>query len=299
MSNYNNYFVSIIIPVFNDSVRLKSCLQALVGQTYPQALYEVIVIDNNSTEDIKSIVDRFPQVKFASETKPGSYAARNKGISLAKGDIFAFTDSDCLPVAQWIENGVKALQTESADLVGGKVAFTFSPQKTVSEIYDSMTNMQIEQNIKQRKVCKTANLFIKKSVFDSIGLFPENSKSGGDVVWTKQATDKDFKLVYSATAQVFHPARKLLPLLKKQYRVGCGQPHIWLKQGQTSKQMLIKTINCFRPPSVKEFRQLTCQGEVKELQGKFLELWFFAWLYNLAMNLARLNTIFKISFAAK
>ena len=288
-------FVSVIIPVFNDSARLKSCLQALEAQTYPQHLYEVIVIDNNSTEDIRAIATEFKRV-FDSESTPGSYAARNKGISLAKGDIFAFIDSDCLPVAQWIEQGIKVLQAETADLVGGEVTFTFSPQKTLSEIYDSMTNMQIEQNIQERKVCKTANLFVQKYVFQSVGLFPNGLKSGGDVIWTKKATDIGFKLVYAAEAEVLHPARRLLPLLKKQYRVGRGQPHIWSKQGQTKKQMLLKTINCFRPPSPREFRNLT-NGGVKEVQGKFWELWLLAWLYNFSMNLARLNTIVKGNFA--
>lgn len=288
-------FVSVIIPVFNDSARLKSCLQALEAQTYPQDSYEVIVIDNNSTEDIRAIATEFERVKFDSESKPGSYAARNKGISLAKGDVYAFIDSDCLPVSQWIEHGVKGLQAD-ADLVGGEVTFTFSTQKTLSEIYDSMTNMQIKQNIEERKVCKTANLFVQKYVFQLVGLFPDGLKSGGDVIWTKKATDAGFKLVYAAKAEVLHPARRLLPLLKKQYRVGRGQPHIWLKQGQTKKQMLLKTINCFRPPSPREFRSLT-SGRVKELQGKFWELWLLAWLYNLAMNLARLNTIVKGNFA--
>jgi glycosyltransferase involved in cell wall biosynthesis len=299
MTNLPLPFISIIIPVFNDAVRLKSCLQALEQQTYPHNLYEVIVIDNNSTEDIKSIATEFKQVKLGFESQPGSYAARNKGISLAKGEIFAFIDSDCVPVTKWIEYGVQVLKVESADLVGGEVTFTFSPQKTLSEIYDSMTNMQIRQNIQDRKVCKTANLFVKKYVFESVGLFPDNLKSGGDVIWTKKATDAGFKLVYSAEAQVFHPARKLLPLLKKQYRVGCGQPYIWVEQGQTKKQMLLKTINSFRPPSPREFWKLTHEHKVSEIRGKFLELWILAWLYNFTMNLARLNTIIKENFVTK
>ena len=56
MSNLSIPFVSVIIPVFNDSARLKSCLQALEVQTYPQDSYEVIVIDNNSTEYLGAIV---------------------------------------------------------------------------------------------------------------------------------------------------------------------------------------------------------------------------------------------------
>lgn len=285
-------FVSVIIPVYNDSERLYKCLKALENQSYPQDLYEVIVINNNSTESIEAVTSQF-QVKLYFEQTPGSYAARNKGIALAKGEIFAFIDSDCLPVTQWIENGVKTIETESADLVGGNVKFTFSPQKSLAEIYDSFSNMQIEQNIRTRKVSKTANLFVRKRVFDAVGLFPSHLKSGGDVIWTKKATDANFKLVYSADAEVFHPARKLLPLLKKQYRVGNGQPDIWLEQGQSVKQIFFKSLNSFRPPSPKDIHKIISEKKLHEVQDKFFLLWLAVWLCNTATNLGRLNKLFR------
>ncbi len=78
-------FVSVIIPVYNELIRLKTCLQALEDQTYPKHAYEVIVVDNGSDEDIKTIVAGFNQVKQSYEAQPGSYAARNKRLSLAQG----------------------------------------------------------------------------------------------------------------------------------------------------------------------------------------------------------------------
>lgn len=292
-------FVSVIIPVYNDSERLNKCLEALENQTYPKELYEVIVVDNNSSENIGSVTSKFKQVQLGFEATPGSYAARNQAIALAKGEIFAFIDSDCLPVSQWIENGVKTLESESADLVGGNVTFTFSPQKSLAEVYDSITNMQIKQNIETRKVSKTANLFVRKYVFDSVGLFPDNLKSGGDVIWTKKATDANFKLVYSPTAEVFHPARKLMSLLKKQYRVGNGQPDIWLEQGQTLKQIFFKSLNSFRPPSPKGFRKFANESDVDEVRDKFFSFWLMSWLCNTTTNLGRLNNIFKRTIYSK
>lgn len=288
-----NSFVSVIIPVFNDSERLNICLQALEAQTYPKSLYEVIVVDNCSPESIEPIVAKFKQAKSSFEASPGSYAARNKGIALAKGEIFAFIDSDCLPKHQWIENGVKALESEAADLVGGKVTFTFSPEKTPSEMYDSISNMQIKKNIETRRVTKTANLFIRKHVFESIGLFPAELQSGGDVLWTKRATDANFKLIYSPDAEVFHPARKLLLLLKKQYRVGRGQTSIWLEQGQTLKQVIIKTLFDFRPPSLRKFWIFICQNGTDEMRSRFVSMWLVAWICISTTSLGRLNSIFK------
>ncbi|NJR32909.1 MAG: glycosyltransferase, partial [Chamaesiphon sp. CSU_1_12] len=71
----SHQFVSVIIPVFNDAERLRLCLEALQNQTYPQNLYEVIVVDNGSNpdEDVKSVVAEFGQAIAAFEPTPGSY----------------------------------------------------------------------------------------------------------------------------------------------------------------------------------------------------------------------------------
>ena len=115
--------VSVIIPVYNDGERLRSCLQALAQQTYPTDCYEVIVVDNGSDAraNIQGIVQQFEGTISEFESTPGSYAARNKGISIAKGEIIAFTDADCIPTSNWIEKGVAHLQeTVNCGLVGGK-----------------------------------------------------------------------------------------------------------------------------------------------------------------------------------
>ena len=95
-------YISVIIPVYNDSQRLQLCLAALENQSYPKDSYEVIVIDNNSTDNVKKIVNNCSQAIYAFKKTKGSYAARNKGISLARGEVLAFTDSDCIPTHHWL-----------------------------------------------------------------------------------------------------------------------------------------------------------------------------------------------------
>lgn len=102
-------FVSIIIPVYNDNDFLKVCLAALTKQTYSKDHFEIIVVDNNSTEDVSQITNRFEQVTLTHESIAGSYIARNKGLSLAKGEIIAFTDADCIPQSDWLEKGIATL----------------------------------------------------------------------------------------------------------------------------------------------------------------------------------------------
>lgn len=85
-------FVSVIIPHYNDQERLSLCLDALEQQSYPLKEFEIIVIDNGSSSELCFIRNLFPQVIFDKEEKPGSYAARNKGINLSKGNILAFLE---------------------------------------------------------------------------------------------------------------------------------------------------------------------------------------------------------------
>ncbi|MFW6275223.1 MAG: glycosyltransferase, partial [bacterium] len=98
-------YVSVIIPVYNDGERLKKCLTALAQQTYPQKNFEIIVVDNDSDDDIKAICKSF-RVKYLKEVKKGSASSRNKGLNFAKGDIIASTDSDCIPDKNWLRNAV-------------------------------------------------------------------------------------------------------------------------------------------------------------------------------------------------
>ena len=114
-------FVSVIIPVLDNVAGLCQTLSALDNQTYPQHLYEVIVVDNGSQENIAEAIAQFKQVKITYEPHPGSYIARNQGISLAQGTILAFTDSDCIPNPDWLANGVAQLIATNNC---GLVAFT-------------------------------------------------------------------------------------------------------------------------------------------------------------------------------
>lgn len=287
-----NAFVSVIIPVYNDSKRLKKCLHGLEHQTYGREHYEVVVVDNNSTEDLKSIVAKFQQAHYQFESQAGSYAARNKGIQHAKGQIFAFIDSDCLPQPHWLEAGVDALQDSSADIAGGQVTFTFSSAKGPAELYDSVTNMQIKENIETRKVSKTANLFVYRYVFDKIGYFPGHLTSGGDVLWTHKATNASFKLIYAPRAEVFHPARTFWPLMQKQYRVGGGQLHIFRADGQSIPAVVKGALrSVLKPPAIKKVRSLADRKGLDLETTNLASIWLVSWMYQASMGLGRLNKL--------
>ena len=217
--------VSVIVPVYNDTDRLKKCLEQLESQPYPTQSYEVIVVDNASDESPATAAEPYAHARLIGETKPGSYAARNAALDQAKGDFLAFTDSDCLPYPDWLAQGVKALmRMEGYGVVAGHVEINFRRlgKPNWVELYDSVTSLNQKRWAQHRHFAATANAFTHKSVFDRIGLFNEALKSGGDNEWGNRAAAAGYQIVYCPEAVVTHPARSRFGqvLVKRRRLVG-------------------------------------------------------------------------------
>ena len=249
--------VSIIIPVYNDSERLDKCLQQLEKQNYPQDKYEVIVVDNGSEESIESVVKNYTQAKVAIETKSGSYAARNKGISLAQGEIIAFTDADCIPNLDWIEKGVyHLLKNDNCGLVGGNINFIYRDdnQRNSVELYDTIHEFQQEFSIKVQNFSVTANLFTFKKILDDVGYFDSDLKSSGDRNWGERVAKKGYKLIYAEDVCISHPARSSLSeIYKKTIRIIDGVEDVRQKKNLAEKLTLKQKYNLFYKHIVMDF----------------------------------------------
>lgn len=250
--NLSNPFVSVIIPVFNNSKALKKCLEALENQTYLKSLYEVIVIDNGSDEDIKPLVAQFCQAFATYESRPGSYVARNKGIFLARGEVTAFTDSDCIPAPDWIEKGVaNLLRVSNCGLVAGKVEFLFKNpnEPTAVELYDSVNFLQQQKYIEEMKFGATANLFTWKSVINDVGFFNDTLKSGADREWGQRVFSAGYKQIYADDTCVAHPARHSLDqLYKKTVRVIGGYEDVKKQRGYPFREFVMELVKDLSPP---------------------------------------------------
>ncbi|UMZ74718.1 glycosyltransferase [Natranaerofaba carboxydovora] len=251
-----NPTVSIIIPVYNDSKAIYNTLTKLEEQNYPKENYEIIVVDNGSTDDTVKVVEKFENVSLLFEhfNLSSPYSARNRGIEKARGDIIVLLDSTCFPSKNWLLAGVSCLYNKGADIVGGEVAFDFGNNITAGKIYDSITNIKMRESILEKQVAKTANLFIKKEVFDEVGKFPEGVRSGADVRWTRKAVTQGCKMVYCEKAYVEKIARPFFLLVKKQWRVGLAQPEIWKEEGRQTNilWLLVRIFIPIRPKNVRE-----------------------------------------------
>ncbi len=261
--------VSVIIPVFNDAERLKICLAALEAQTYPQDDYETIVVDNGSDESIENIVKQFPQTRLAYCIEPGSYAARNRGISLAEGEILAFTDSDCIPAPDWLATGVKwLLTTVNCGLLAGKIEIFFknNDRPTAVELYDSATFFNQQQYIEEQNYGATANLFTYSSVFDRVGLFNSQLKSGGDKEWGQRVFDRGYSLIYVEETRIAHPARYSFGQMYRKIARVRGVGYEQARATQPLLTYLLTTLSHLKPPvrsTRSKLHQLSQEGKLK------------------------------------
>ncbi len=288
MNNWSSPFVSVIIPVFNNSKGLKKCLEALENQTYSKNFYEVIVVDNGSDENIKEVVRQFGQAFAAYESQPGSYCARNKGLLLAKGELIAFTDSDCIPSLDWIEKGVAhLLQVPNCGLVAGQIKLFFKnpDQPTAVELYDRITiGFPQKKFIEESRYGATANLFTFRSVIDKVGHFDETLKSSGDREWGQRVFATGYEQIYTDDVCVAHPARHSWnELHKKIIRIVGGHQDLKKKHGYSSKDFIRDLAMDLSPPFRIYFRVWSdenLKGNKQKLQYilvflavKYLKAW--------------------------
>jgi GT2 family glycosyltransferase len=222
----SNILVSIIIPTYNDWNRLSLCLDALGKQTLSKDEFEVIVVNNNPKDSVPKNFSLSRNVSILTEKQAGSYAARNAGIKIAKGEIIGFTDSDCIPDINWIKNAIDHFRLkQDCTRIAGKINIFFKSQiPTKAELYDKLYAFNQREYVQNSGTGVTANLFAYKHVFEAVGLFNEGLLSGGDFLWGVSAHRHGFKIDYVENVIVNHPARRnLKELIKKEKRVGGNQ----------------------------------------------------------------------------
>lgn len=203
-------YISVIIPVYHDWARLSLCLDALEKQTITLEDFEIIVVNNDPQEPPPEDLYLPDNAIVLTEAKPGSYAARNKAVRSARGDVIAFTDSDCQPRSDWLDSAISCLaQNEDLDRVGGKIELMIASGKPLSmiQIYEKAFAFRQQEYTEEQGMAATANMITRKAVFDKVGLFDESLMSGGDAEWGIRANGFGCKIVYCDSCVVGHPPR--------------------------------------------------------------------------------------------
>ncbi len=176
------YKISVIIPTYNRSALLKRAIKSVLNQTFQD--FELIVVDDGSTDDTKKIVDSFSNQKITyiyQQNSGGASRPKNTGIKTAKGDYIAILDSD----DEWLPDKLKKQIQYFAESKNPKLGVVGCDIVIIEG--SKKTNYKIPKykNIFKRILITDdmgtgSAMMYKKEVFDKVGLFDENLKSGQD-----------------------------------------------------------------------------------------------------------------------
>ncbi|MGO8949652.1 MAG: glycosyltransferase [Ktedonobacterales bacterium] len=196
-------YASVVVPAYNRLELLRRCVTSLVAQTYPSNCFEIIVVDDGSTEDMASAAREAVEgwtgeFSFLRKANGGPASARNAGIRAAKGDIIACIDSDCEADPDWLSALVAVLEQEGASGVGGSIV-NIMPPGWIGR-YLTCVNFY-RHRVRQGKVeyLITPNVAFRRSALLQAGGFHEEPG-----VWGEDA-DLSFRLIQTGHRLLLAP----------------------------------------------------------------------------------------------
>lgn len=206
--------ISVVIPHYNDPVRLRLCLSELMQNEMDGV--EVIVVDNASSVPLDDVRGEFPWVCFLNEQEKGAAPARNTGVDASNAPILAFIDADCKPDHDWL-TVVRAVAPR-ADLIGGRVSVfdETPPPRSGAEAFEAVFAFDFKSYIEKKGFSGAGNLVTTRAVFDDVGPFINGISE--DTEWTMRAVANGYRLIYADDLRVGHPSRRDWPALREKWR---------------------------------------------------------------------------------
>ncbi|WP_315874727.1 glycosyltransferase [Thermocoleostomius sinensis] len=227
--------VSVIVPIYNGETDVPELIACLGCQTYPTAQVEYIVVDNGSHDRTRQLLETAVSstslpLRLVNETSiQSSYAARNAGICTASGDVYAFTDADCRPDPDWLLHLVQPFVEAEVGLVAGEIIAL--PGTTFLERYaDRHETLSQKHTLTHsfRPYGQTANLAVRRTVFEQTGLFRPYLTTGGDadLCW-RVLQSGQWRIQFAEQSVVRHRHRSTLGALYSQWRrYGCSNRYL-------------------------------------------------------------------------
>ena len=215
--------VSVVIPTRNRSALLEQCLEMLAAQTVSYSQFEVIVVNDGSTDDTAECVRRFLEKSPVSGALVegagrGPAAARNLGIQKSCGELVAFTDDDCLPLPGWLQDLIEDLPAESACAgIGGGIVR--AREGIISWYIDAANAMQHSVGERGANYLVTANAMYRRSCLQEVSGFDERIwwPGGEDPDLSIRVRQRGYYLAITKGAIVRHQHRDTLPGLYRMF----------------------------------------------------------------------------------
>lgn len=294
MRNLQNQFprVSVIIPTYNAERTIAICLKALMTQTVPLDLYDVIVVDDGSVDSTCGQVEKFKGVQLFQQQNSGPAQARNLGIEKAQGDIVLFTDDDCEPTEDWIERmvspfnedeiaGVKGTYlTKQRELVPGFVQLEFE------EKYARMAQEKYIDFIDTYSAGYRKSILLSNNGFDTT--FPVASTEDQELSF--RLAQQGFKMVFQPNAKVYHlhHPKNLREYWQKKFNIGYWKVVVHLRHPK-------KIIRDSHTPQILKFQIILIGfSTLLLIIGYFWnQLWWLAILMGVGFVLTTLPFVFR------
>lgn len=220
--------VSVIVCSYNGGQTLDDCLTSLKQLEYPN--YEVVIVDDGSKDDTPSIVARHPWVVSVRQENKGLSVARNVGAATATGEIFAYTDSDCMADPHWLYYLVGTLLSGDYAGVGGP---NISPpaqqwvQACVAAAPGGPSHVLLTDVVAEH--IPGCNMAFHRWAFERVGGFDaEYRKAGDDVDFCWRLQQSGGVIAFSPSAIVWHYRRFTLTAFRKQQE-GYGEAESLLR----------------------------------------------------------------------
>ncbi len=211
--------VSVIIPSYNSEGTIRQTLEAVLNQDFKD--YEIIVVDDGSEDNTCRIVEEY-QVRLVKQKHKGPAAARNLGAKEAKGDLILFTDSDCIPERNWIEEMIRPFEDDG--IVGVQGRYKTRQSEIVARFAQYEIEERYERMLKHRYIdfVGSYSAAYKRDIFLIEGGFDESFSiaSGEDPDLSFRLASKGYKMIFNPKAVVFHRHPDFLKeyLTRKFYR---------------------------------------------------------------------------------
>ncbi len=229
--------VSVIIPAYNASATIARALEALAKQDCRQP-FEVIVVDDGSTDDTAAVVKRFPSVIYVRQDNAGPAAARNHGARMAKGQHLCFTDSDCVPHTDWITLLLRGFSVPDIGVVCGSYGIANSQSRLARGIHAEIMFRHAHLLPDFPKAFGSYNFCVRKEVFDRVGGFQTGYRqaSGEDNDLSYKILKAGHRIYFQRQALVdHHHTTQLGKYLKEQFRHGFWRVKMYAEHPDMAK----------------------------------------------------------------
>ena len=236
MKNVEKTVLTMIIPVYNGKSFIGSFFESIA--TFRPS-WEILFVDNGSTDgSFDELVNNsrsrnnIKVIKYLD--KKSSYAARNEGVRNASGNVFLFTDIDCILTKSYFESVLRLDFTNQNVIYTGPTEIFFRLYN-IYEFFDKASYLQ-QENYAKAGYAATANLVVSKHLYDIAGGFPEFT-SGGDNKFCKKCfhAGENVRINYVHDLKILHPARdSQAEHVLKAYRLGVGHAEFFIHDDRSS-----------------------------------------------------------------